>query len=209
MYIALAALSPMWATGPLAAQEGFEGVITRRVAALHGRELSAWVKGSRFRAEMPRPDGSAFTMIGDENGRIMMLMDTQKRYVTMPASEVTHGNGASAPTVTSGGRSETIVGYPCKYYHLHRAPGGNAPVDEDICVTTALGHVTGVSPGMDEAFIRRTWPNGFLVLKSVDGKVMSEVTRIEKTSVSDAQFSPPADYTEMKMPGLPGFLRKP
>lgn len=210
-YFVLAfALAPAWRTARLAAQANFEGIVTQNVTAFPGREVTTWVKGPRFRAQIPGPDGNMMTMISNERGGIVMLIAEQKTYYTLSAGG--RGAGGSPPTVTPTGRTETIAGSQCTYYHLHRASG--EPANEDLCVTSAFGYIKPArAPGMDEQFIRRTWPDGFLVLKSIDanGKVQSQVTRIQKTAVSDALFSPPSDYTELRMPGNPGLgaLRKP
>jgi hypothetical protein len=86
---------------------------------------------------------------------------------------------------------------------------------DEVCITTTLGFV-GIGPSgpfqaADDAALRQQFGSGFLILKSPDtgDGVAYEVTRIERTAVSDDRFTPPAGYTEFRQPGVGAPPRRP
>ena len=188
----------------LHAQKAFEGIITWGSTMSGGRGATTIrVKGARIRTDAGDEQRGTFTTIKDESGRILMLMAPRKAYYVM-------GNVQSiAPKkYEATGRSETVAGYPCKDYRVLDS-NGSSKDNEEVCVTTALGFVPiGAGSPMSDAAaraVREQFRDGFLILKSVRaGKTPFEVLKVEPTSLSDALFSPPADYTEMKMGARPG-----
>jgi hypothetical protein len=185
-----------------AAQNGFEGVITATATSDGERTESVMrVKDSRWRLEMEM-DGERGAIIRDRNGRMMSLIESTRQYMYLPELE-----GEDDPMqFTATGQSETVAGHQCRYYRI-RDPNGVQDGDE-VCVTTELGFVgfgpSGPFGAADERTLRQQFRDGFLILKSRDprGAVEYEVTRIERTSVSDAMFAPPPGYTELQRPGL-------
>lgn len=198
-----AALAAAAFPAALAAQSTFEGVLTIQVGSGNGPGSGKyWIKGTRMRVD----GGPQGTMIRDESGRLLTLMQSERRYLVIAAMN----RAAQLPKMTPTGKSETIAGYPCRYYTAHDATTGHA---YEMCITTALGF-SGLGPNGplapdDERTLREQFKTGFMVLKSVDhdGTVIKLVTNVQKTSVSDAMFAPPAGYTEVKMPGMPGSKR--
>lgn len=183
-------------------RDSFEGVITATMMADGERiESIMRVKGSRWRLEMEM-DGERGALIRDESGRTMTLMEGTRQYVYLPELP-----GDDEPLqFTATGQSETIAGYPCRYYRIHD-PNGVQDGDE-VCITTALGFVgfgpSGPYSAADERALRQQFADGFLVLKTRDpqGVIEYEITSIERTAVSDAMFAPPPGYTEIQHPGV-------
>ena len=198
-----AALAAAAFPAALAAQSTFEGVLTIRVGSGNGPGSGKyWIKGAQMRVD----GGEQGTMIRDASGRLLTLIDSQRRYMVVASMN----RAAQLPKFSPTGKRETIAGYPCSYYTEHDARGGQ---DQEVCITTALGF-SGLGPNgplapNDERALRDQFKTGFMVLKSVDhnGTVIKLVTNVQKTSVSDAMFAPPAGYTEVKMPGMPGSRR--
>jgi hypothetical protein len=195
---AAVALLPM----NLSAQGAFEGVITG-TTMIDGEtgEVIVRVKGSKSRLEFDA-DGERAVIIRDGDGRVLSLLEETRQYFV---SSVPPGEDDDAAQFAPTGRSETIAGYPCEYYRMDD-PSGIQDGDE-VCVTTALGFVGfgaagSLAPG-DEGAIREQFPNGFLILKTLDstGAVDYVVTEIERTALDDSLFEPPSGYTEFKMPG--------
>jgi len=185
----------------LMAQKDFEGTITwGSVLATGGAGQTVMsVKNGKTRVDMTDPRKGTFTSIRDGSGRIMMLIAPKKMYYVMGNARELLEPMTYEPT----GLKETVAGYPCEYYRVTDSKGGNFNNAEE-CVTTALGFV-GVSQGGamtdDQAkAIRKQFPNGFMILKvSHNGKPPVQVLKVEKKSLSDDLFAPPADYTEAKM----------
>jgi hypothetical protein len=189
----------------LLAQKNFEGTITwGSVLATGGQgETVISVKGGKTRIDMTDPRRGTLTSIRDGSGRIIMVIAPRKAYYVM-------GNARElfdARKYEATGRKETVAGYPCEYYRVLDAKGRDED-KTDVCVTSALGFATvgeGGAMADDEAkSIRQQFPNGFMILKAIhDGKSV-QVLKVEKKSLSDDLFAPPAGYTEIKMPGRSG-----
>jgi uncharacterized protein DUF4412 len=190
----------------VAAQTPFEGVITfARTAKEEHSEMTVRVKGGRVRLETDFGEGP-MVLIQGEDGRTISVMMAARRYLVMPRMTGTD----PLPHFTATGKHETIAGLECQYYRQAETSAfwGTAG---DVCVTKALGFLAiGVGGGRIEAAdakaLRAQFGTGFFILKKVDagGGASIQVTKIERTSVSDAMFAPPAGFTEMKMPGRPG-----
>ncbi|MFN8573035.1 MAG: DUF4412 domain-containing protein [Gemmatimonadaceae bacterium] len=193
------------AVTPAAAQT-FEGVITMQTTAMGApSDLTLHVKGGLLRI-----DGlhAGTTMIRDAKGRMLMVQASEKSYFVMPLRLTSDD---LTPTFTPTGKDDTVLGYNCSYYRVHFATAAN---DDEACVTTAFGFVgIGRYASLDERVLRKTFGSGFMVLKSVDrnGKPLSVVKKVERTTVSDDDFAPPPGFSEVKMPGTGGFApsRKP
>lgn len=192
----------------LLAQKDFEGVITwGSLLATGGQgQTVIMTKNGKSRVEMSDPkSGRSFTSIRDGSGRIIMVIAPKKMYYVMGTARELLEARKYEPT----GRKETVAGYPCEYYRVLNAKGQNED-DTEECITSALGFAAvgqGGAMGDDEAkAIRQQFPNGFMVLKaSHKGKAPVQVLKVEKKSLTDDLFAPPAGYTEVKMPGRSGF----
>jgi hypothetical protein len=195
--------------GMPAAQGAFEGVITATTIDDGARSQQIQqimhFKGARSRIEM-NFDGERGTIIRDGNGRLLSLIDETRQYMVFP--ELSDDDDDDAPRFVATGQSETVAGYSCQYYRIEDPTGIQ---DGDVsCVTTALGFVgfggTGPIAAADEQAIRAQFKDGFMVLKTLDagGAAEFEVTKVERTAVSDALFEIPPDYTEFTVPGA-GF----
>jgi hypothetical protein len=189
------------AGGARPSQGDFEGVITAVSTAGGERdEIILRIKGARWRMEMEM-DGDRGAIVRDENGRLMSVMDDTRQYAFLPQIP---DEEEDALTFVPLGRSETIAGYRCDHYRVVD-PSGIQDGDT-VCVTTELGWV-GFGPGgpmspAEERSMRAQFGDGFLILRTVDGRGDGEsvVTRVERTAVSDALFAPPAGYTELGAP---------
>ena len=206
-FLFLAVLAPA-----AAAQDTFEGVISMTMNPA-GKPMPAtvFVKGNKAKYQMSA-GGEMGDMIVDGTGRMLMLVPKQKKYMVVDVAGVSADaqKEMAGFTYTKLGKSETIAGMSCDYWRTVDAK--DKKVTSESCMTSALGWVgvdlTGkgtMSKEMLAAF-RRSFPKGAFPLKVIDpetGKMMFEVTKVEKKSVPDDTFQPPAGFTEMKMPGAP------
>jgi hypothetical protein len=202
-----AALASLMPVAVLA--QSFEGEITLRYPAEKNSQITVQTKGGKVRMNVSMGEQSG-VMINDGAGSVITLMPTRKIYVRPPVLQgVT--DTLSGWSFTATGRHDTVLGYACEYYTVKSEDLPTLNGDQ-WCVTSALGFL-GVGPaqGVSASVLRKTFPKGFFALKSVNAKgvVNAEVIKIERKSLDDALFAPPADYTEMKMPAMPGGLPKP
>lgn len=199
-----------------AAQEPFEGMLTMKMGGDPGETpkiATIWAKGGKMRMEMAGGE-QTMTVLADGKGSVMMLMPEQKKYyVMMSTAEIAKMAATGAVTLKKLGRSGRFAGYGCDWYAMARQ--GNESFD--ACVTRDLGSLgidlaaQGGQSGLTDADLkafRKEFGNNFFVLqqKGEGGKVLYEVTKVEKTRVADDRFVPPAGYSELKMPGA---ARKP
>lgn len=215
-----------------AAQDtGFEGTQTYQIHSENGKTVTLVVtsKGNKMRVDMSDPSnpgrGGAMVMDGTAHTR-MMMMTQQKKYIVIPESMAGAMGGmgkgadaANAPkfTFTKTGRTETVAGVTCQVIHGTGTANGKAE-EGDMCIAKGVGFNPGTWEGLaGQAGAGNTgWGavrdavgpgNGILKMTSTKEGQQSfslEATKIDKSSVSDDAFSPPAGYTQMQMPGGAG-----
>ncbi len=210
------------ASGGGALGTGFEGAITMSMtSARHPpEEMTFLSKGGKLRIEAPGHRGEqGYAIFDSASKKVVTVMDPQKMYMELDLSQplvpsaAPHGDVAK-PTITETGKHETIAGYDCEDWIIKDAKGKRS----EACVAQGISFLDfgsmggmGGGPGggagswMDEFRDKKYFP-----LKAVEldetGKETSrmEVTKIEKKSLDDALFAPPAGYKKMEMPKLPG-----
>ena len=189
-----------------AGAQSFEGVITAKAGA-KGATQTLQAKGSLTRVDLNfggGPGGGPGAIIRDGQGSVIMLVPARKMYTRPPYLQ---GKPSDIKdfTFTRTGKKETVAGYECEW--------GTVKGDDVVsgatqwCVTSALGFI-GFTPGQtaaNVAALRKQFPKGAVVLKSLDAKgaVQYEVVKVEKKSLDASIFAPPPDYKEMKIPGGP------
>ncbi len=223
----VAALAP----GLLHAQGTFEGVVTYRatMAGAPPSEMKYFQKGPKMRQESTMGGRSSASIVNTATGETIVLMPEMKQYMVMNLNDIARQMPAApqrAPDlskmkVTATGRRETIAGVPCEHYLFADAasPGGGTT---DICGAAGMGFMGAGKKGMGALpstadLARATNPQlaalarrGFFPLKMTmtgpDGSTMTwQVVRIERRTLEAALFAPPAGYTKMTMPAMPGM----
>ena len=194
---------------PVEARRGFEGMISMESYVMpKPQSETLYVKGLRWRFEGFEMNArEAGSIIGDDKGHITLLLPSRRTYAHPPfATDL--DEAVKRITFTKADRSESVAGSQCAYYKVHFE--GTDSGDRQFCVATALGFV-GFTPeirvheGLASiglgAVARRTFPEGFVVLKALDrsGKVVFEVKKIERRAVSDDMFEPPPGWKEAPM----------
>ena len=185
------------------AQKQFEGVITYDVNTGH-KPHSAIVtaKGKRLRAEewdeQGKP-GTTGTILINAKGEFIMATPERKVFMRPGGGELRLDKPTHAWTFTKTGRSDTVLGNSCEYYTMHNTKSSKEQ-DTDLCIATTMGTVSVIPsrtfPGIDG---QAQFPQGFLVLKSVDknGKVLAVATKIDRHPVDDTLFEVASDWREM------------
>ncbi len=208
---------------------GFEGVTTYQLHSEKGttRTMVVTSKGNKVRVDMADPTnpskGGSYVMDGDAHTR-MMVMNEQKKYIIMPESMAGGmGKGADAAekqkiTFTKTGRTETVAGVTCQVIHGTGTDTNGKPEEGDMCVAKGVGFNPAMwenlggqagTPNAGMAAIRNAVGPGNGIVKmsnTKDGQqnFSLEVTNINKSSVPDAAFGPPAGFTQFQMPAGAG-----
>lgn len=208
---------------------GFEGVTTYQLHSEKSpaRTMVVTSKGNKLRVDMSDPTnpsrGGSFVMDGDAHTR-MMVMNEQKKYIIMPESMAGGmGKGADAAdgkkfTFTKTGRTETVAGVTCQVIHGTGTDTNGKTEEGDMCVAKGVGFNPAMwenlggqagAPRGGMAAIRDAVGDGNGIVKmsnTKDGQpnFTIEVTNINKSSVADAAFAPPAGFTQFQMPAGAG-----
>jgi len=206
-------------TSRLAAQ-GFQGVmqfLSYERDSAKPDTLTQMTKGSKIRFEGMGNGGGA--MIMDGTSRTILLPE-QKQYMNMPANFGGHAAEEAAKrrvVAEKTSKTEKIAGISCEDWHYKGTDEDGKPEEGEVCLASGAGlMVNRLSGGMighifdagGQAF-NEALKNGAGVMKVTNnGKVDLIAVRAEASSLPDAMFAPPADYTKMGMPGM-GMPRKP
>ena len=202
----LLSLLALAATAAPSAAQAFEGVVTMKLAS-GATAATVYAKGNRARYEM-NAGGREMVMLID-NGTLRMLIPGQKMYMTMAnVADAAKAQAASGPIeFKKTGKQASYAGYKCDVYTMGRTGGDQS----QACITSELGSLgTDLSAGAgssamsadDLKRLRAQFGNNFFVLwmANAEGKVLYEVTKVEKTAVPDDRLALPEGYTEMKAP---------
>jgi len=202
---------------PLAAfaANPFEGRISFKLDGDNGPQSMTYsVKGGFSRIEIPvKGAGTPAVIMDTARKEMTILMPEQKMYMVRPipasgASADLDGNAGpvsaeDVPTFEKTGVTEKILGYTCEQY---TAKSKNSVTT--LWVTDQLGSFTGFGPGGGSAGgAAQGWEaalagkNFFpLRVKSTGRQKLNlEATGIEKKSLPDSDFTPPADWQKFDM----------
>jgi len=181
--------------------------------------MTQMTKGSKIRFEGLGKRGGA--MILDGTNRIVLMPD-EKKYMNLPADFGSRAAAAAAAkrsgVAVKTGKSENIAGITCEDWHYKGTDDEGKPEEGEVCVAQGAGlMINRLSGGMIGHIFDAGGPafneamnNGGGVMKVTNnGKVAIIALRAERSSIPDAMFSPPPDYTQMTMPGGMGKPRKP
>jgi len=197
----LAAAAP-----PLLAQ-GFDGVIqfvSYENHPEHPDTMTQMTKGDKMRLEGMGHGGA---MIMNGTSRIIIIPE-QKQYMELPAD---FGGKAARESVkhhgiaVRTGKTENVAGISCEDWHYKGTDDDGKAQEGDVCVAKGaglmVGRLTGVTAHMFEeggqAFNDALKNGGGLMKATNNGKVAFEAVKAQATSLPDAMFAPPADYTKM------------
>jgi len=192
------------------------------------RHITVKLKGDKARVEV---SPEVTTIMDNKSGEMLNLMNTKKKFLRISADKAgaiaelasKYTGDSSAPVERSKlaptGRKETINGYETEeyvresssvkesYWIALKYPDSAEIVKQLQTIIPAAWNE--VAKGM---FDFRDFPG--LPLRTVvktDGKeIISTITSIKQDPLSDAEFSVPKDFQELKVPNLPeSLLKKP
>jgi hypothetical protein len=204
----------------------FEGIVQIKISdGGKTTPLQYQVKDGFVRTDVQSGKGQQMSMIMDfANRRMIMIMAAQGMYMTMPLPGMGQGSAPGQPPATGGapayqgeppvktGETKTILGYTCTKY-VSQANGSTI----EMWVTDELGNFAGLGGGgmggrgQPPAWQQALAGHGFFPLlvtgTTSSGKAFSfEVTSVEKQSLPDSVFAPPAGLRELNMGNMGGMM---
>jgi hypothetical protein len=195
-------------TGPGIAQT-FEGSVVYQMTADRGTSTLEYIrKGQKLRTNINTGESTVSSIIDMDAKTITTLMPENKSYMVMSIPDIKNNPVTilGAKEYKDTGNSETILGYHCEEW-AYTSDKGSAHVwlAKGLGVFDSLKHDRGKS--MDD-WVYLAKLKGMFPLKASyrdrNGKEVSAMvaTQVSKKPVASGVFEIPADYTEMKMPGM-------
>jgi hypothetical protein len=235
MVAVLAAMGGLAA--PLAAQLSFEGVIEFQggfKGTENGSTMVQTTKGHMMRIDMTetrngQPEQNS--MIADLDTRmITMVIAERHQYMVMPmhvpqaSKSSTSSHDYGKVSLEKTGRTETVAGVKCDIYHgTNTTPQGKVTQGE-ACLAKGVGFAmfdvfassrsAAQSDNPTVKIFRKLAEQDLQVLKMYeekDGKMVPVLwaTKIERMSVPNSAFAPPAGYTKLEIPSMMNKPPKP
>jgi hypothetical protein len=194
----------------------FEGKVSMKMTS--GREkpqeINYNVKGDKIRVEMPAQKGMGGMIMDTAKKEMIMIMDEQKSYMVMAmpqtAIDAMEKKGEDAKLEKTN-ETEKILGHTAtKYISTHEG------TTTDLWLAEGLGSFMGFNNnamGGRRATPPQAWERALagkelfplrVVGKDKSGKesFRMEVTAIDKKSLPDSVFAPPAGYQKLDMGGM-------
>ncbi|MBI5690831.1 MAG: DUF4412 domain-containing protein [Verrucomicrobia bacterium] len=213
-------LLPLLLLAPLAVTAAsFEGKVAFKITADRGKaqEMSYQIKNDKMRVELAGQKEMGGMILDLGKRQTIMLLDEQRMYMVMEMPDV----AAQAAETKAGdvklektGETEKILGYTAtKYVATHENKKTDLWLAEGLGTFMSMpsgGPMGGRSQAKssEQAWERALAGKDLFPLRVVgyDGRnqpnFRMEVTAIEKKSLSDTLFAPPADYQKFDMGGM-------
>ncbi|HEY0945922.1 MAG TPA: DUF4412 domain-containing protein [Opitutaceae bacterium] len=201
----------------LAASAAFEGKIKMQMKSdEHTQLIDYSVKPNLMRMDMPLDKGTTATSIMDfQKKEMIMLMPGEKMYMVMPIPDAADETGKKKrtgreATFENTGETEKVLGYLCTKF-ISKDEDNNT---YEIWAAEGLGTFMGAGgKNPMKRAPRSAWETelakkGFFPLrmtgKNAKGKEIfnMEALAVEKQTLPDTHFAPPAGYERFDMGGM-------
>ncbi len=204
----------------------FEGKVSFKLTTARGQaqEIRQSIKGDKVRIEMPGQNTMGGIIIDSTKREMTVTMDAQKMYLVMPMANPAAPAGGTgkteeAPQLEKTGEKEKILGYLAEKFV---ATQGNSQTE--LWLAEGLGAFMGLGNGGPaggrggRGAAPQPWERALsgkdlfplrVVTHDKDSKenFRMEVTAIEKQTLPDSLFAPPADFQKMDMGGMMGGMK--
>lgn len=201
----------------------FEGKVSFKMSSPRGQaqDVTYNIKGDKIRIEMPNQQGMGGMVMDTTKRETMVIMDQQRMYMVMampdvqPQADAARGKKTGEVKLEKTGETEKILGYTAtKYISTYE------DTTTDMWLAEGLGTFMGMSNnnpmarggrggGQGPQAWERALAGKELFPLRVVGKDKSnketfrmEVTAIDKQSLPDSMFAPPAGYQKFDMGGM-------
>jgi hypothetical protein len=192
----------------------FEGKVSFAITAAREKpqQIVYNLKGNKIRIEMPGQKGMGGLIIDPLKKETLVIMDEQKMYMTMAMPDVEAQAAEAKPgevTLEKTGEKEKILGYDAeKYISTYQGTKTEMWLAEGLGTfmsfnqESPMGGRRGSGAQSAQAWERALAGKELFPLRVVskgkDGFKM-EATAINKQSLPDSLFSPPAGYQKFDM----------
>lgn len=209
----------------LIAQSTFEGKVKFKIT--HEDEvnfLDYFIKGDNIRIEIGDNEQGVFLKNSEKT---LILMPEEEMYMDLDQSvfkKLSNMTGMNNDQKNNEeqidfekyktGKVMEILGYECHQWVFKEETEDD---EVEAWVTDELGNFMmsqspmggGYSPGWSSSVQNNGFFPILVITRDDDGDETSrfEATEINETDLEDALFSPPSNYTEMKIPGMDSFLK--
>jgi hypothetical protein len=175
--------------------------VQAQLAMMGNMETVTFFKGKNSRSELDNPmSGTVTTIINSEKNEMLMLMDNPAlgKVYSLQKNLVNEEDAKNA-TVTKGTETKTVLGYKCNQYTVKTTKDG---VDMEMVMYTT----DAIKIPSQQTIILGDKISGFPLYMEmkinqmgIDMTIVTEVTKIEKETVSGDLFSttPPEGYKSM------------
>jgi Domain of unknown function (DUF4412) len=201
--------------------QSFEGKIVMKITSKdqdNPQTIDYYCKDNKIRLEGMGREGEGGAMVMDtKNNEAMIIMPSQKMYMTYSYKNVL---GATSDTMKNKiekemengnikmtGETKVINGFNCEKWVYKDEDGNNGEAWMTKGIKNFFFFNNPMKPRNDEPeWEQKLTKEGYfpmlVISKDSDGNLESkmEVTSIEKKSLDESLFTPPADYKKMEMP---------
>lgn len=191
------------------AQENFEGKVTFNVFdndEMH--TMDYYMKGGKILFDAKEKEGRGQFIMDPAAKQILIIMPDQKMYMEMPMPEgeinsETEKEMNKDAEFSKTGETKEILGYNAeKWIYKNSDDQGEAWLTKDI------GSFIWFSNPMMQDENKPQWMKDlneggyFPLIVTENGKKVFEVTNVEKKSLDNSMFEPPAGFQKMDMPNM-------
>jgi len=217
-YLFVLAFVVCFSSSILHAQTPFQGKLVIEISTENeGMTMDYYIKGEKIKMIM-KGDGSGLGGIIMDGNKSIILMEEQKMYMEFDNKMIQKLNGMFGQTHNNEenknidfskyktGKTKTILGYNCEQWIFE-----NDGKKNEAWVTTEIGSFQIFKSPMGKTYTPN-WgkslnKNGYfpLYVKTSDDNGMIsifEVKNINRTTLSDSDFTPPSNYKKMNIPGM-------
>jgi hypothetical protein len=202
----------------------FEGKVNFTMSAPKGKpqEMHYSIKGDKVRIEMPGQKGMGGMILDTAKKEMITMMDSEKMYMVMAIPDVAEAKAGKDDDVKleKTGEKEKILGYTAeKYISTHKNEKTEMWLAEGLGTFMAMAG----GNGMGKKAAPKSWERALAGKELFPMRVVGfdksgkesfrmETTAINKQSLPDSLFVPPADYQKLDMGGMmkgliPGMRR--
>jgi len=197
----------------------FEGKVNFKMSAPKGKpqEMHYSIKGDKVRVEMPGQKGMGGMILDTAKKEMITIMDEEKMYMVMAIPDAPAANDEKEGDVKleKTGEKEKILGYTAeKYISTHKNEKTEMWLAEGLGSFMAMGS----GNGMGKKAAPKNWERALAgkdlfplrvvgLDKSGKETFRMETTAINKQSLPDSLFVPPAGYQKFDMGGMGGMLK--
>ncbi len=198
----------------VASANDFEGLMVLNETSDGMTMQQQWfLKGDKLRFEEMGPDSDKGAMIFDAKKKLMYsLQHDEKIYREIPMGETSKAapDRSEDVMVVKTGKRDQAAGYSCEIYHTKDTSDGSTG---ELCIARGIGNAAMFGMMSAQAggasllpgWMRELLKDGGFPIKGVDRDAKGneearwEVVNLEKKSLDDRLFLPPADYKKQDM----------